>query len=84
MSAAQASPCSTKYSLIKMPGRYLLAPLPQGMVILRGFLSFLSRVGCFRAFLILGLCFIFTPNSVIVLVQVGHRKLEIDTSSCGT
>ena len=50
------------------------------MVICGGFLDFLPRVDSLLTFLILGfLSFIF-PYSVVVLVQVSYRILEIDRS----
>lgn len=69
-----------KNCFVKSPGRYSLVPLPQGMVILRGSLNFLSRAGSFLAFLILSLCyFIFFgfPKSVVFRTKLLKIKINI-------
>jgi hypothetical protein len=69
-----------KNCFVKSPGRYSLVPLPQGMVILRGSLNFLSRAGSFLAFLILSLCyFIFFgfPKSVVFRTKLLEIKINI-------
>src|SRR3990172_9235872 len=90
MSAAQASPCWTKYCFVKSPGRYSDAPLPQGIDIffggsppplaLPGSLCALGLSACGFLFFIL---FAF-PEFLIFGSQLLKIRINVFHGSCYT